>query len=166
LLARREDLALVDPDLAADAAVLRARLVEAVVDVGAQRRKRDAALPVGLGARHLGPPEAAGALHLDPAGTGTHGLLHGPTHGAPERHAPGDLLGDGLCEQRRLGLRLLDLVGVDANLVHAGHLLDLLLEVLDLGPPATDHDAGTRREDVDADAVARPLDVHARDHAV
>src|SRR5262249_26340778 len=59
-VALRHDLALVDPALDADAAERRAGLVEAVVDVGAQRVQRHAAVGVLLGARHLGAAQAAG----------------------------------------------------------------------------------------------------------
>src|SRR5207237_10153998 len=59
------DLALVDPALHADAPECRARLVEAVVDVGAHRVQRDAPVGVAFGARHLGPAEAPGDPHLD-----------------------------------------------------------------------------------------------------
>ena len=64
LVALGHDLALVDPDLHADAAVGRLRLGEAVVDVRAQRVQRDAALRVLLrratsrcrpGGRRTGP---------------------------------------------------------------------------------------------------------------
>src|SRR5947207_3394327 len=66
------DLTLVDPDLDADATEGRLGLVEAVVDVGAQRVQRHATLTVELGARHLGAVEPARALDLDALGTGTH----------------------------------------------------------------------------------------------
>src|SRR5207237_1260714 len=53
-VARRHDLALVDPHLDADAAGRGLRLDEAVVDVGADRVQRHAALAVLLAAAHLG----------------------------------------------------------------------------------------------------------------
>src|SRR5262249_23266208 len=58
------DLALVDPDLHPDPAVGRLRLGDAVVDVGADRVQRHAALGVALRAAHLGAGEPAAALHL------------------------------------------------------------------------------------------------------
>src|SRR5439155_9681073 len=67
------DLALVDPALDADAAERRSRLVEAVVDVGAQRVERDAAVGVTLGARHLGAAQPARDLDLHALGTRAHG---------------------------------------------------------------------------------------------
>src|SRR4029079_9241079 len=62
--ALRHDLALVDPDLGADAAGGGARLDEAVVDVGADRVQRHAAFVVGLAPAHLTAAEAARALDL------------------------------------------------------------------------------------------------------
>src|SRR5207247_1552611 len=66
------DLALVDPDLDADAAEGRLRLDEAVVDVCADRVQRDAPLGVALGTAHLGAAEPTAALHLHAVGTGAH----------------------------------------------------------------------------------------------
>src|SRR5579864_4516525 len=68
-------LALVDPDLHADPAEGGAGLVEAVVDVRAQRVQRHAALTVELRARHLRAAEAARALHPDPLGAALHRAL-------------------------------------------------------------------------------------------
>ena len=67
-VALRHDLALVDPDLHADAAERRLRLDEAVVDVGAKGVERHAALAVRLAARHLAAAEAAAALDLHAGG--------------------------------------------------------------------------------------------------
>src|SRR6185312_16601179 len=67
------DLALVDPDLHTDPAERRLGLVEAVVDVGAQRVQRHPTLAVELGARHLGAVEAARALDPDALGPRAHG---------------------------------------------------------------------------------------------
>jgi len=54
----RKDVALVDPDLHADAPECRARLCEPVVDVGAQRCKRHPTFAVPLLAAHLGAAES------------------------------------------------------------------------------------------------------------
>ena len=50
----REDISLVDPHLDTDAAAGGAGLAEAVVNIGAQRMQRHAALAVPLGSAHLG----------------------------------------------------------------------------------------------------------------
>src|SRR4029450_4419006 len=75
------DLALVDPALDADAAERRLGLVEPVVDVGAQRVERHAAVGVGLRAGHLGAAQAA--ADLDPAALGA--PAQGARGGAPPR---------------------------------------------------------------------------------
>src|SRR5262249_23542267 len=58
----------VDPHLHADPAEGGTGLVEAVVDVGAQRVQRHPALAVELRPRHFGAAEAAGALDPDALG--------------------------------------------------------------------------------------------------
>src|SRR5207248_8301444 len=91
--AGRHDLALVDPHLHADAAEGGARLVEAVVDVGAQGVQRHAAVGVALGARHLRAAEAAGHLDADALGAGTHRRGERALHRAAEGHTVLELLG-------------------------------------------------------------------------
>src|SRR5206468_10668714 len=78
------DLALVHPALHADAAEGRARLVEAVVDVGAQRVQRHAAVGVAFGARHLGATQPTRDLHLHALGAGAHRARERPLHRAAE----------------------------------------------------------------------------------
>src|SRR6478752_8628969 len=155
-------LALVDPDLHADPAEGGAGLVEAVVDVRAQRVQRHPALAVELRARHLRAAEAARALHPDALGTGAQRGLHALAHGATERHACRQLLGDALGDQLRVDLGVLDLEDVQLHLL-ARELLELATDAVGLGAAATDDDAGARRVDVDADAVTRALDLHPRD---
>src|SRR6202012_917063 len=102
-------VALVDPDLDADPAEGRPRLVEAVVDVRAQRVQRDPALAVELAARHLGAAEAAGALHPDALRAALDRALHGLAHGAPEGDPARQLLGDALRHELRVHLGVLHL---------------------------------------------------------
>src|SRR5438445_786141 len=90
------DLALVHPALDADAPERRARLVEAVVDVGAQRVQRDAPVGVGLGARHLRAAQAPADLDLAALGARAHGARERALHRAPEGDAVLQLLGDRL----------------------------------------------------------------------
>src|SRR4029077_16439463 len=61
----RHDLALVDPDLHADAPEGRLRLDEAVVDVRANGGQRNTSFGGRLGAAHLGAAQAAAALNAD-----------------------------------------------------------------------------------------------------
>src|SRR5690349_7008959 len=79
------DLALEDPALDADRARRGERLVEAVVDVGAQRVQGDATLAVPLAAAHLGVAEATGRVDADALGAELHRGLHGPLERAAER---------------------------------------------------------------------------------
>src|SRR4051812_28133775 len=79
-----QDLALVDPDLHADAPERGAGLGVAVVDVGAQRVQRDATLAVPLLTAHLGAAEATATLHPDAERAGLHRGLHGTLHRAAE----------------------------------------------------------------------------------
>src|SRR5690606_35843976 len=95
-----EDVALVDPDLHTDATGGGLRLAEAVVDVGAQRVQRDPTLAVPLGAGHLGPAEATGALDPDAERPGLLRVLHRALHRSTEGDAAGELVGDALGDQR------------------------------------------------------------------
>ena len=162
----REDVALVDPDLHADAAVGGLGLAEAVVDVGAQRVQRHPAFAVPLGAAHLGAAEATRALHPDAEGAGLLGVLHGPLHGPAEGDAAGELVGDALGDQRGVELGLLDLLDVELDLVVAGDLGEPGAQAVGLGAAATDDDAGTGGVHVDAEAVTGALDLDAADRRV
>src|SRR4029079_11821806 len=162
LRARAGDLALVDPDLHADPAEGGLGLVEAVVDVGAQRVQRDAALAVKLRARHLGAVEAARALDPDALGTRAHGRLHGLAHGAAELHPAAELLGDTLGDQLSVDLGVLHLENVQLDLL-AGELLEVTADAVCLGATAADHDARARGVDVHPHTVPGALDLDLRD---
>src|SRR6202008_1250328 len=68
------------------------------------------------------------------------------------------LQGDVLGHQLRIELRLVDLEDVDEHIA-VGALLQLNLELLDLGALAADDDARTRGADDDPQLVARTLDL-------
>src|SRR5919202_1362921 len=156
------DVALVDPHLDADAAERRAGLVQAVVDVRAQRVQGDAALAVELRTAHLGAAETAGALHPDALGAGPQRRLHALAHGTAERHTAGELLGDALGDELRVHLGVAHLEDVQLHLL-ARELLELGADAVGLGAAAADDDAGTRGVDVDAHAVTGALDLDAAD---
>src|SRR5690349_14666029 len=156
------DLALVDPDLHADAAEGRAGLVEAVVDVGAEGVQGHAALAVELRARHLGAVETTRALDPDALGTGAHRGLHGLLHRTTELHATGELLGNTLGDELSVDLGVLDLEDVQLDLL-AGELLELGAQAVGLGAAATDDDARASRVDVHADTVTGALDLDLGD---
>src|SRR5204863_2301625 len=103
-----------------------------------------------------------GALHPDALDAALHGGLHGLAHGPPEGHPAGQLLGHALRHQLRVGLGVLHLEDVELYLL-AGQLLQVAADPVRLGAAAADDDAGPRRVDVDADAVAGALDLHAGD---
>src|SRR5690606_4475502 len=155
-------VALVDPDLHADAAEGGLRLVEAVVDVRAQRVQRHTTFAVELRAAHLGAAEAAGDLDADALGAGALSALQTLAHRTTERHASRELLGDALCDELSVSLGVLDLEDVQLDLL-ARELLEVAADALSLGATTTDHDARTGGVDVDADAVAGALDLDVRD---
>ena len=155
-------IALVDPDLHADAAERRTSLVEAVVDVGAQGMQRYATLAVELRSRHLCATKSPGALDTNALGAGTQRRLHALAHGTTERHPSRQLLGDALGHELRVELRRLDLEDVQLDLL-AGERLELATDAVRLGATATDDDTGTSRVDVDPNAIPRPLDLHPGD---
>ena len=155
-----EDVALVDPDLHADAAE-RLGFGEAVVDVGAQRVQRHPAFAVPLLAAHLGAAEPAAALHAHAERAGLHRGLHRTLHRPAERDAAAELVGDALREQHRVDLGLLDLLDVELDLRVAADLAQSFAQALGLRAAATDHDARTRGVHVDAQAVTRALDLDA-----
>src|SRR5918997_2005093 len=160
---RAADVTLVEPHLHADAAEGRAGLVDAVVDVRAQRVQRHTTLAVELRTAHLRAAEATGALHPDPLDLrAALRRLHGLAHGAAEADAAGQLLGHGLRDELGVGLGVLDLEDVQLHLL-AGELLQLSPDAVGLGTATADDDARSSGVDVDADPVTGALDLHLRD---
>ena len=142
------DLALVDPALDADAPEGRAGLVEAVVDVGAQRVQRHAAVRVALGARHLRAAQATRDLDLHALGARAHGAGERALHGAAEGDAVLELLGDRLGDELGVELRTLDLEDVHLDGL-AGELVQIAAQGVHLAAGLADHDARPRGVDVD-----------------
>ena len=134
---------------------------QAVVDVGAQRVQRHAALAVPLHARDLGAAEAAGAVDPDALGAEAHGRLHGALHGAAEGDAALQLLRDVLGDQLGVDLRLADLDDVEVH-VAAGHPRQLGAQLLDVRALLADDHARPRRVDRHPRLLGRPLDDDAR----
>ena len=99
-----------------------------------------------------------------PWAPGLHRGLHRTLHRAPEAHAAGELVGDTLGDQRRVELGLLDLLDVEVDLRVAGDLQQTRAQAVRLRATATDDDARARGVDVDAQTVARALDLDAADH--
>src|SRR5580704_6045931 len=151
--------AAIDPDLHADPAERGPGLVEAVVDVRAQRVQRHPALAVELGPGHLRAAEAAGALHPDALGArALHRGLHGLAHRPAEGHPAGQLLGHALRDELRVRLRVLHLEDVQLDLL-AGQLLQVTADPVGLGAAAADDDARPGGVDVHPDPVPGALDL-------
>ena len=158
-----EDVALVEPHLHTDASGRCLGLAEPVVDVGSQRVQRHPTLAVPLGPAHLRATEAARALHADAECTVLLGGLHRTLHGPSECHPAGELVGDTLSNQRSVEFGLLDLLDVELHLGVARDLGEPGAEAVGLAATAADHDAGTCGVHVDAELVARALDLDAAD---
>src|SRR5699024_2439111 len=141
LAAATDDVTLVDPHLDADASEGGVGLVGAVIDLRAQGVQRNATLVVTLGAAHLGTAQTTGAHDLDALDLRlAHGGLDGLAHRAAERHAVGQLLGDGLGDQLGIRVDVLDLEDIQLDLL-AGELLQLTADAVGLRAAATDDDA-------------------------
>src|SRR5712692_169655 len=150
-------LAAVYPDLHADPAEGGPCLVEAVVNVSAERVQRDPALAVELRPGHLRAAQPARALHPDALGAALHRGLHGLAHGTAERDPAGELLGYSLGDKLRVDLRVLDLEDVELDLL-TGQLLQVTADPVGLGAAAADDDARAGRVDVHPYPVPGPLD--------
>jgi hypothetical protein len=119
---------------------VRPGLVEAVVDVRAQRVQRDATLAVELRAAHLRAAEAAGALHRMPlAPARSEDCM--PLRMARGTRRGWQLLGDALRDELGVDLGVLHLEDVELHLL-AGELLELAADAVGLGAAAADDDAG------------------------
>src|SRR5690606_31472091 len=152
-----EDLALVDPGLDSDDSVLRLRLGEAVVDVGAERVQRHAAFAVPLRTRDLGAVQAAGHVDLDAQRAQAHRVAHRALHRTAEHDAALQLLRDRLGDQLRVELGLAHLGDVDVRR-DAHHLADFLAQLLDVLAALADHHARTGGVDGDAGGLRGSLD--------
>src|SRR5690606_25292190 len=113
-----------------------------VIDVGAQRMQRHAALAIPLGARDVGAAEAAADVHPDTAGAHADRRLHGALHGTAEGHTTLELLGNALGDERSIGLGLAHLDDVDVDLA-VGELLHLGAVLVDIGALLANYNART-----------------------
>ena len=157
----RHFVAAVNPNLHSDNSKRGMRLSETVVDIGAQRVKRKSPLQVPLGSRDLGAVQPPRHSNFDPLRAEALGVFDGSPHRSPESYALLELLSNLLGLQLRIQLRLVDLLNVDVNLA-PGPVLDLLLELIDLGAFASDDYARTRGVDDDLQLVGSPLNVDMR----
>src|SRR5579862_462361 len=151
------DLALEDPNLHATGAVSGERGSDPVIDVGAQRMQRHAALAVPFHARDFGAAEPTRAIDADAAGAEPHRRLHGALHRAAECDAAFELLRDRFGDQLSVEFGFADFHDIDHDIA-VGEGGDLAAQFLDVGALLADDDAGTRRVDGDAAFLVRPLD--------
>src|ERR1700724_2825631 len=135
-----KDFALEDPDLDAAGAERGERGRHAVVDIGAQRVQRQAAFAVPFHARDFGAAETARAVDTDAFGAQTHRRLHGTLHGAAERDAALELLGDRFGTHGRIEFGLADFDDVDDD-VGIRDVRDFLAQLVDVGALLADHHA-------------------------
>src|SRR4030095_345831 len=103
-----ENLALEDPHLDATNTVSGVRLRFGIIDVAAQRVQRNATLAVPFGARDFRAAQTAGAGDADALGAETQRRLHRTFHCAAEGDTALELVGDALCDETRVDLRLAD----------------------------------------------------------
>src|SRR5450432_2686158 len=119
-----EHFALEYPHLDADDAVGGLRLGKAVIDVGAERVQRHAALADCFSARDFRAVETPGDAYLDAERTRTHRVRHGTLHRTAEHHALLELLRDAVGDKLRVELGLADLGDIQAHILHC-HAKDL-----------------------------------------
>src|SRR5260221_3721165 len=156
-----KDFALEDPDLDAAGAERGERGGYPIIDIGAQRVQGHAAFAVPFHARDFGAAETARAVDTDAFGAKTHRGLHRALHGAAERDAALELLGDRFGNQGSVEFGLADFDDVDDD-VGIGDIGNPLAQLVDVCALLADHDAGTRRVDRHAALLVRTLDHDAR----
>src|SRR5262249_1895828 len=158
----RHLLAPINPNLDSNDSKGSVRLRESIVDVRAQRVKRQPALQVPFGAGYLGSVQPARDPHLDSLRAESLSAFDRPAHCSPESYPLLELLGNLFSLQLCIELRLMDLLDIDIHFP-ASPLLDLLLQLVDLGALPADDNAGTRSVDNDLQLVGGPLNVNMRD---
>src|SRR3954447_1761749 len=157
-----ENLALEDPHLHAANAISGVRLGLGIIDVAAQSVQRNAALAIPFGARDFGAAKSAGAGDADALSAEAERRLHCALHRAAEGDAALELVGDALRDKLGVDLGLADLNNVEADF-RARHLLQLALQLFDVGALLADDHAGARSIDGDAADLGGTLDHHLRD---
>src|SRR5437899_1484531 len=161
----RDLVALVYPDLDADAAKRGAGFGSAVVDVRLQRVQRDPALPLLVSARHVGAAEPSCDADAHALGAALHCPQRCLLDGAAVRDAALYLLGDRPGDERRFDFREPHLVDVDANAASARFFEPAAQLIYPLAA-AADDDSRTRCVDADRDLVGVSLDLDARDAGI
>ncbi len=102
-------------------------------------------------------------MHLDAKGTSLLCRLHRPLHGPAEADPASKLVGNTLCDERRVELGLLDLHDVELHLGVGRDLLQTSRETLALGALASNDDARSCSMHIHAEAVAGAFHLDAAD---
>ena len=141
LARRRQNIALVDPDLDTDTAKRRVCLGKAVVDVCAKSMQGNPPLFLRLVAGHLRTTQASAYADLDALCPALHGPLRRLFDCTAVGHATLQLIRDVACDKLGIELRLADLGNIHANAA-AGQFLEPVSQLLNLLTAATDYDTG------------------------
>ena len=119
--------------------------------------QRHTALTIPLAACNLGSIQATRTHDLDALGTEAHSVLHRALHSASEHDAFLELLGNRICNQLRIGLRLADFFDIDMNL-NAQNFLQADLQLFDILTFLADHHARASGIHSDAGILGGSLD--------
>src|ERR1022692_1222356 len=155
-----QEIAVVDPNLDANMALGGDGLHEAVIDLGPQCRKRDAALHSRFAARHFGTAKPARQLNLDAPSPPLHSLLDSPFQRAAKTLALLQLIRHVLRHQLSVDFGPGDFHRLDLD-VTMGHVLEFLGKLIDLLAFLANNDADASREYIDDHFFPRSLDANA-----
>src|SRR5690606_7263518 len=133
-----------------------------VVDVCAQRMKRNAALTIPLDTRNLRAAQTAAAGDPNALGAKAQGGLNRALHRAAERHTADQLVGHTLRNELGIDFGLTNLDDVQLHFA-LGHRRELGAQLLDIGALLADDDARASGIDRDSAQLGRALDHHLRD---
>src|SRR5260370_12695432 len=151
------NFAAITPALHPDHAVRGACLREAGINVSEEGMKGQPALQVPRGAGDYVAVQSPRDAHFDSFAAEAQRRIHRLAHGPPESNSLFQLQRNGFGNQLRIQLGLVYFQDVNKDIAR-GALLQLALELVNLGAFAADDDARARRADDDAHLVARALD--------
>src|SRR5690606_27802220 len=154
------DFTFEDPHLYTDCTVGSFRTGCCVVDVSAQRMKRNATFTIPLGTSDFSAPKTARNLNLDALRAQAHRILHCALHCATEHYATLELGCNAIRYQLGIQLRLANLFNVDVDR-HAHHLREIPTKLFDVFTFLPDHNTRTRCLDSDMGVFSRTLDFDA-----
>src|SRR6266702_1791778 len=157
-----KDFAFVNPGLHTDESVGRVSFGKTVIDIGAQSVQRQATLQIPLGAGDFVTIQSARYANLDAFAAEAQCTVHALAHRAAEANALFQLQRNRLCYELSVEFRLVDFQNIHEH-VAIGPLLQIGLELVDLGAFAANDDARTSRANDDPQLVARTFDFNRAD---